>query len=254
MTTTGDTNNSGYGQFGALAKQYAEGRKGVPDEVLDCMWSALGNRQRPRILDLGCGTGIPSRQLAQRGAVVTAVDSDAHMIQTALEQPARGVSYIVAHASDVPFASREFDAVTAFSALHWFSDRDSLDEIRRVLKPAGILFVVNKNEEGDFKREYRKILEAYTGTRTPDVKAKYDPADLLQRHGYRNVSQLAFRATETFTLHQAIAYLQSVSLWNLVPHKARSAARRDVELFCRDRSQKGIVTRRLSITAVWGSC
>jgi ubiquinone/menaquinone biosynthesis C-methylase UbiE len=52
--------------------------------------------------------------------------------------------YVTGSAERIPFSNNTFDAVTAFAAFHWFDNKASLNEIKRVLKPGGIFFVVNK--------------------------------------------------------------------------------------------------------------
>ena len=79
-------------------------------EVLD---SQVGER----VLDLGCGTGQLSAQIAAAGAEVMGIDLSAEMVEAAREQfPA--LSFVVGDAGDFSFAE-PFDAVFSNAALHW---------------------------------------------------------------------------------------------------------------------------------------
>ena len=96
-----------------------------------------------RGLDIGCGEGHNTRQVADRGARMTAVDIASVFVQHAQEaeqkQP-RGIRYARASAVDLPFAEAEFDFCTSFMCLMDLPEQDqALAEAYRVLKPGGFL-------------------------------------------------------------------------------------------------------------------
>ncbi len=70
-----------------------------------------------RILDLGCGTGQLSAQIAAAGAEVVGMDSSAEMVKAAREQ-FPDLSFVVGDARDF-FLAPPFDAVFSNAALHW---------------------------------------------------------------------------------------------------------------------------------------
>ena len=70
-----------------------------------------------RILDLGCGTGQLSAQIAAVGAEVVGMDLSAEMVEAAREQFPY-LSFAVCDARDFSFAE-PFDAVFSNAALHW---------------------------------------------------------------------------------------------------------------------------------------
>ena len=70
-----------------------------------------------RVLDLGCGTGQLSAQIAAAGVEVVGIDLSAEMVEAAREQfPA--LSFVVGDAREFSFAE-PFDAVFSNAALHW---------------------------------------------------------------------------------------------------------------------------------------
>jgi ubiquinone/menaquinone biosynthesis C-methylase UbiE len=94
-------------------------------------------------LDIGCGEGHNTRLLAQRRAMVTAIDISevfiAHARQ-AEEQEPLGIVYRVASAVELPFADATFDFATAFMSLMDIPETDrALAEAYRALKPGGFL-------------------------------------------------------------------------------------------------------------------
>jgi ubiquinone/menaquinone biosynthesis C-methylase UbiE len=84
------------------------------------------------MLDLGCGTGVYSAALADRGWNVTGVDLSADMLRRAR---GRGVSVVRADATELPFEEAFFDAAVSIFTHSDFDDFPAaLREIARVLR------------------------------------------------------------------------------------------------------------------------
>ncbi|GAB5387800.1 MAG: class I SAM-dependent methyltransferase [Alphaproteobacteria bacterium] len=92
-------------------------------------------------LDIGCGEGTNTRQLAERGAHMTAADIAPSFIkaETETEQAdPRGITYQHMDATALDFADASFDFATAFMSFMDIPDQDkALAEVFRVLKPGG---------------------------------------------------------------------------------------------------------------------
>jgi trans-aconitate methyltransferase len=87
-----------------------------------------------RILDLGCGDGVLSAQIAERGATVVGIDSSPGMIAAAR---ARGIDARSMNAADLTFRD-EFDGVFSNAVLHWIADADAVVAgVHRALKAGG---------------------------------------------------------------------------------------------------------------------
>ncbi len=104
-----------------------------------------GPLQDQDVLDLGCGQGYFSRQMARRGARVVAIDlaeeQVAHALRHEQEDPL-GIEYHVISAAQVAewFPDRQFDLATACMALHDMSDpQAALHGAFAVLRPGGRL-------------------------------------------------------------------------------------------------------------------
>lgn len=101
--------------FGKLSDKYVAARKGYPEKLFQYLLiNATGGS---KTLDVGCGTGIASRQLKSHGFDVIGVDKDQVMIGVAKISDSK-IPYVVASADNLPFASDSFDFVTTFTALH----------------------------------------------------------------------------------------------------------------------------------------
>ena len=115
------------------AEQYAQHAAFVP-----ALGAPLVDRLDPkpgeRVLDLGCGDGTLTVQIAARGATVVGVDASADMIAAAR---ARGVDARQVDARHLAF-DREFDAVFSNAVLHWIKEADAVAQgVARALRPGG---------------------------------------------------------------------------------------------------------------------
>lgn len=237
----------GYGNFGNLSQNYAKARQEFPVEVIDWFWSFFKDKDI-HVLDLGCGTGISTRQIAKQGGAVVGCDKDELMIVEAIKYK-DGLEYVVAAAEKLPFRDNQFDALTAFSAFHWFVNEEALNEIKRVLKPSGFFYVANKNDMGDFKKGYKDIIKSVLGYNLPEAKKDYEPAALLSAAGFSSVQIKDFETIEYFTVSEALQYLQSVSLWNLVPDDLRQKTLEKLEHYCQQHLENGKTGRKLNVRA-----
>jgi trans-aconitate methyltransferase len=98
----------------------------------------LAPLQGERILDLGCGTGHLTNQIARAGAEVIGIDKSTTMIAEARKLYPQ-LRFEIAEAADFHF-DQPFDAVFSNAAIHWMKDQPGV--IRRIwdaLKPGGRL-------------------------------------------------------------------------------------------------------------------
>lgn len=108
-------------------------------------------RPGEHVLDLACGTGAITRQVAERvPGSLTAVDHSAEMLDVARKLAANtghNVEWVKADAADLPFDDDRFDLAFCQQALQFFPDRPAaLRELRRVMKPGGRVAVCVQRE------------------------------------------------------------------------------------------------------------
>lgn len=158
--------------------------------------SLLDAKPGERILDIGCGSGHLTKQIADSGAEVIGLDSSSEMIATArAAYPA--INFIVADASGFSFAE-PFDAIFSNAALHWVERAEqAVICMSRVLKPGG-RFVIEMGGKGNIAGIATELERALKILHGREVKAtNYFPgigeyASLLEKHGIEVVSALLF--------------------------------------------------------------
>jgi SAM-dependent methyltransferase len=122
--------------FDREAERYDRARPAYPAALID---EVLGPSPRGlSVLDVACGTGIASRQMAQRGARVLGVDLNPAMAAIAERH---GIPTEVAEFETWDPAGRTFDRVTCAQAWHWLDPEVSAAKAASVLRPGGRLCV-----------------------------------------------------------------------------------------------------------------
>jgi demethylmenaquinone methyltransferase/2-methoxy-6-polyprenyl-1,4-benzoquinol methylase len=105
---------------------------------------AIAAEPGERVLDVATGTGLVAFAHARRGAEVVGLDQSEAMVAVARAALARAqsgpgrVAFVVGEAERLPFADREFDALSFTYLLRYVDDREATTrELVRVLKPGG---------------------------------------------------------------------------------------------------------------------
>src|SRR5690242_12922877 len=107
----------------------------------------------PRILDFGCGVGNLARAIAERWSTAHVVGCDTSPESVAHARLLRGSaldapSFVDFRGDRVPFADRTFDIVCASCVFHHIEQDEHahwVQELRRVLKPGGLLVLFEHN-------------------------------------------------------------------------------------------------------------
>ena len=125
------------GLFDEQAEAYDRFRPTYPDAVID---EILGPEPVGLdVLDVGCGTGIASRQMTQRGAKVLGVELGPRMAGIAR---GHGIAVEIGAFEGWDSAGRTFDRVTSAQAWHWLDLPVATAKAASVLRPGGRLCLI----------------------------------------------------------------------------------------------------------------
>jgi SAM-dependent methyltransferase len=145
------TDHNPLGRFSGLAATYGSSRPGYPPGAIDLIVGGLP--EKGRVADVGCGTGILSRPLAERGVGVIGVEPNDEMRAGAeatrcdAPTPPR---YQAGQAERTGLAAESVDVVVAAQAFHWFDADAALREFHRILRPGGrVVLLWNEADTSD---------------------------------------------------------------------------------------------------------
>lgn len=194
--------------FGRHSDDYAAYRPGFPAsfyERIDAM-TPLGT---VRALDLATGPGTIALELAKRGGSVVGIDVSAGQIAAArrvarerkLEEKAR---FAVARAEDTGLEASSFDLVTAGQCWHWFDSGAVMREVKRVLRPGGVLVIAYYSylaEHSPVARDTEDLVLAFNPSWTMAGATGMYPerVDEVIRGGFRLVEQFCYDHDEEFS-------------------------------------------------------
>ena len=135
-------------QFGPTASAYLTSAVHAQGADLGALRDLAAGLGTPLVLDLGCGAGHASFAVAPVARSVTAFDLSAEMLAVvtgaARERGLHNVTTEQGNVASLPFADASFCmVVTRFSAHHWLDVPAALREVQRVLKPNGLLVVID---------------------------------------------------------------------------------------------------------------
>jgi len=130
--------------------------------------AVLAPKPGERILDVGCGTGQLTADIANAGAEVVGLDLSAEMIAAA----SANFPQLRFEVADIAAANYkgEFDAVFSNAALHWVRDQNAaIGAIARALKPGG-RFVFEMGGRGNIQRIWNAAIQALSamGVKDPE--------------------------------------------------------------------------------------
>jgi SAM-dependent methyltransferase len=142
-----------------IHERYSVPRLHFPEWVL----TRIQWRGKESVLDMGCGPGTYARALRRiaPGATYYGIDFSAGMLQ---KHPAQH-SIALADAQMLPFADHSFDVVMANHVLYHLPDIDlAISEIRRVMRPEGILIAATNSSETmpQFRDLYKRAIMVLT--------------------------------------------------------------------------------------------
>lgn len=162
------------------------------------------------VLEVATGTGLIALSIAHAARTVTATDFSDKMIAVAQRKPVpANVVFSVADATALTFADASFDAAIISNALHIMPEpAQALAEIRRVLKPGGLLFAPTfshghiKQSGWDFNAKLLKLIgfESYS---------KWTPQELV---AFVNTNGFSVDRWQVLRAAFPLVYLQAHSL------------------------------------------
>jgi ubiquinone/menaquinone biosynthesis C-methylase UbiE len=168
------------------------------------------------ILEVGCGTGILTRELAQKCTTVTAIDISPDLLKYARQKLAAYTNFTLetGDAHRLSYQDQSFDMVIGNSILHHLDSQACLLEFLRVLKPGGFIAFAEPNMKNPqiFLQKNIPYLKKLAGD-SPDETAilRGKMHKLLKKQGFEQIQLLPFDFLHPSTPNILIPYVNRLS-------------------------------------------
>lgn len=195
-------------RFSGRAEAYARYRPDYPAAAIDFLVEGLPHDAR--IADVGAGTGISSRMLAERGFRVLALEPNRSMLVAA--ETRSSMPRVEARAEWLPLGSGTMDCVAAFQSFHWFEPGAALEEFWRVLRSKGTVAIVwNERAPSDpFTRAYTDLIREVSGDHPAERRMVLEEIPFGE-HGFELHGSMEVAHEQRLDLEQLIGRASSTS-------------------------------------------
>jgi ubiquinone/menaquinone biosynthesis C-methylase UbiE len=196
--------------FSNQAQLYAQYRPKYPDEI----YAYLASLTPGRSLAWDCGTGNGQAAIGLAGYFERVYATDASAEQLARAQAHEKVEYHVEPAERVSLSDCSTDLVTVAVAVHWFNFEEFYREVRRVLKPEGVLAVwtyslteISPQVDQVVRRYYYETLQGCWPERIHYLEEKYETLPFP----FEEIQAPSFVMERSLNLAQYAGFLDSWS-------------------------------------------
>lgn len=124
--------------FSTKSNDYKKYRPVYPAEVYDFIKSKLNAFEAA--WDVGTGNGQVAGEIAKFFDRVEATDISKNQIKNAVKRA--NINYSIQAAENTSFKDRQFDLITSAQAAHWFEFEKFYAEVKRCLKPNGLIVIM----------------------------------------------------------------------------------------------------------------
>jgi len=209
--------------FDRSAETYERGRPGYPAELIEYLRTALPVRPGDRVLELGAGTGKFTRAMRPWGARRLAVEPMSGM-RAVFRKTSGEADLLVARAESIPLRAGSVDAVVAAQSFHWFRQPETIEEIRRVLRPGGALALLwnTRDETRPWTQRLAAVIEAESQgiprSRSGAWKSLFPPdAGAPGPHGFGVLVGRTFDHVDRMSPAAVVDRVLSISAISLLP-------------------------------------
>lgn len=177
--------------------------------VKRCEWELIENLLQPqageKILDVGCGSGIFTKDILVKGAEVVGLDISLPMLNYARDK-LTGFPFtpVLGNMLALPFKDEAFDKTVSITALEFIEDAQSaIDELFRVTRRGGTVVVATLNSLSPWAA--RRDEKTRQGTQHILENAFYrSPQELLALREYPGITETAVHFTKDADPAQAV--------------------------------------------------
>ena len=165
--------------FERSATDYASARPPYPAAIFEVLRSERVIGPGLRVLEVGAGAGLATRELAASGSQVVALEPGPDLCSL-LEGAVPGVRIVTSRFEEADLPPGAFDSVVAATSMHWVDLSVGLPKAHDVLRPGGFLAVFRTVFGDDtYDTEFRDIVGQIVARRraTPESPPRESPRE-----------------------------------------------------------------------------
>lgn len=192
--------------FSGHSSNYQKYRPRYPKELFAYLDTLCENNKHA--WDVGTGNGQCALVLAEHFDAVLATDPSENQISDAVRHDK--IKYDVSPAEKCPAADHVFDLITVAQALHWFDFDKFFNEVRRVVKPNGVLAAwtythakVSTGIDQIYSKFYTEIVGKYWPAERRHVEDKYESI----KFPFESINSPQFNIQMKYSREDYLAYL-----------------------------------------------
>lgn len=210
-------------RFTGLANSYAQFRPTYPPELFDMLAEKTHLTAGSIVADIGCGTGISSRLMADRGWQVIGIEPNQEMLEKARQTSGDGVQYRFARAEETSLGDGSVHVVVCAQAFHWFDAEKSLAEFHRILRAEGwVALIWNERDTSDNGTEaYSRIITSHPEAAIQEERRQQAGIRLSQSPYFEEMEIHRFANEQLMDLSQTIGRAFSASYAPTAPEGRR---------------------------------
>jgi SAM-dependent methyltransferase len=215
--------------FGKDAELYDRVRPTYPPGLYGDLAALLGNPRRPRVLEIGCGTGQATGPMLDRGWSVKAVELSPELSRVARAKLPE-LEVITADFDSWPLPAEKFDLVISATAFHWLDPEIRVTKSADALRPGGVLAVVSTHHvAGGSEQFFADVQDCYnrftadadnSGLPHPD-DVPADSAEFVASGRFGPVEVRRYGWEQSYTTAEYLDLLSSYSGHRALTTKAR---------------------------------
>jgi len=197
-------------RFSNRADDYAKFRPSYPPEAIDFVLTGLGDPTLLTAADIGAGTGISSRLLADRGIQVIAIEPNERMRSAAGDDPR--IAFVDGEGERTGLRDKSVNLVACFQSFHWLRAESALVEFQRILKPGGrVALAWNVRDDRDaFTRGYGRIILDVAGPKA-NIERFDSAVVLMENPAFRAAESATFASRQSLRLDELLGRARSAS-------------------------------------------
>ncbi|TCM43403.1 trans-aconitate 2-methyltransferase [Kribbella sp. VKM Ac-2568] len=216
--------------FGEDAELYDRVRPTYPHKLYDDLDRLLGNPTRPRVLEIGPGTGQATAPMLKRGWSVKAVELSPDLARVARAK-LPDLEVITADFESWELPPEKFDLVFSATAFHWIDPDIRVQKAADALRPGGMLAVISTEHIAGGSHQLFVDFEDCYQRFNPDppgeglLPADAIPTDSAEFDASGRFGPVEFRRYEWERRYTTAEYLDLLSSYS--GHRALTAEARD---------------------------